>query len=88
MTSDWSGVRTTAAPFSRRGFILGAAAAALSPSPASANVPVAYDWDAAPGKHRISVRATDGTGAVQTAERRSPRPSGATGYQSITVNVR
>jgi protein-L-isoaspartate(D-aspartate) O-methyltransferase len=48
MTSDWSGVMTTAAALSRRGFVIGATAAALSPFPASANVPVAYDWDAAP----------------------------------------
>jgi protein-L-isoaspartate(D-aspartate) O-methyltransferase len=48
MTCEWSGIRTTAASLSRRGFIIGAAAAASGPSPASANVPVAYDWDAAP----------------------------------------
>jgi protein-L-isoaspartate(D-aspartate) O-methyltransferase len=48
MTSDWSGVRTTAASLSRRCFVIGAAAAALGPSTTSANVPVAYDWDAAP----------------------------------------
>jgi len=48
MTSEWFGVRTTAASLSRRGFVIGAAATAFGPSPAFANVPVAYDWEAAP----------------------------------------
>jgi protein-L-isoaspartate(D-aspartate) O-methyltransferase len=48
MTFQWSGERTMAAALSRRGFVIGAAAAALSPSHASSNVRVAYDWDAAP----------------------------------------
>jgi protein-L-isoaspartate(D-aspartate) O-methyltransferase len=48
MTSDWSGVMTTAAALSRRGFVTGVAAAALTPFYASANVPVAYDWDGTP----------------------------------------
>ncbi len=47
-----------------------------------------YRWDAAPGNHSISVRATDGTGAVQTAVRRDPFPSGATGLHTIDVTVR
>jgi hypothetical protein len=50
-----------------------------------------YQWSArvqlTPGKHRISVRATDGTGAVQTSEIAPPAPDGATGYHSITVEA-
>jgi DMSO/TMAO reductase YedYZ molybdopterin-dependent catalytic subunit len=44
-----------------------------------------YDWDAAPGRHEITVRATDGTGHTQTAERTSPAPDGATGHHTIEV---
>lgn len=47
-----------------------------------------YEWDAAPGSHFISVRATDGTGETQTAKRSRPDPSGATGYHSINVDVK
>lgn len=46
-----------------------------------------YEWDARPGRHELVVRATDGTGAVQTNERRQPRPDGATGRHSIIVTV-
>ncbi len=46
-----------------------------------------YPWDAAPGRHTLAVRATDGTGAVQTAATADPFPSGATGYHSIDVRV-
>ena len=41
-----------------------------------------FDFDAAPREHRLLVRATDGAGAVQTAETNSPLPNGATGYHS------
>jgi DMSO/TMAO reductase YedYZ molybdopterin-dependent catalytic subunit len=46
-----------------------------------------FDWDAAPGTHRLQVRATDGRGEVQTAETSPPAPSGATGYHTIDVSV-
>lgn len=46
-----------------------------------------YEWDASPGRHRIQVRATDGTGVTQTAEASLPRPSGATGHHTINVDV-
>ena len=47
-----------------------------------------YDWrPATPGPAALAVRATDGTGAVQTAEERSTVPQGATGYHQITVTV-
>jgi DMSO/TMAO reductase YedYZ molybdopterin-dependent catalytic subunit len=44
-------------------------------------------WDATPGPHSIAVRATDGTGAVQTEERATPFPDGATGWHTTTVTV-
>jgi DMSO/TMAO reductase YedYZ molybdopterin-dependent catalytic subunit len=46
------------------------------------------DWDAAPGSHDIEVRATDGTGEVQTDQRTPPAPDGARGYHRISVVVR
>jgi DMSO/TMAO reductase YedYZ molybdopterin-dependent catalytic subunit len=46
-----------------------------------------YDWPAEPGRHTLTVRATDGTGALQIEERSTPHPSGATGYHSLDVNV-
>ncbi|WP_433302845.1 molybdopterin-dependent oxidoreductase [Actinoplanes sp. CA-030573] len=46
-----------------------------------------YSWTATAGPHSISVRATDGTGAVQPAARATPFPSGATGRHTISVTV-
>jgi DMSO/TMAO reductase YedYZ molybdopterin-dependent catalytic subunit len=46
-----------------------------------------YGWDATPGDHMIEVRATDGTGAVQTADRTPPPPDGARGHHTIQVRV-
>jgi DMSO/TMAO reductase YedYZ molybdopterin-dependent catalytic subunit len=46
-----------------------------------------YRWDATPGDHRLSVRATDRTGATQTADRHEPFPNGATGQHEIVVRV-
>ncbi|RKS84273.1 DMSO/TMAO reductase YedYZ molybdopterin-dependent catalytic subunit [Motilibacter peucedani] len=46
-----------------------------------------WEWDATEGEHELEVRATDGTGAVQTARRAAPAPDGATGYDSRTVRV-
>jgi DMSO/TMAO reductase YedYZ molybdopterin-dependent catalytic subunit len=43
------------------------------------------DWDATPGNHTIVCRATDGTGAVQTADRAKPIPDGASGWHTIVV---
>jgi DMSO/TMAO reductase YedYZ molybdopterin-dependent catalytic subunit len=45
-------------------------------------------WDATPGDHRLQVRATDGTGRTQPADRVPPFPDGATGHHSILVHVR
>jgi DMSO/TMAO reductase YedYZ molybdopterin-dependent catalytic subunit len=46
-----------------------------------------FDWDAAAGSHTLEVRATDGTGDVQTDERTSPAPDGARGHHTIGVSV-
>lgn len=42
---------------------------------------------AEPGRHDIEIRATDGTGEVQTAERTPPFPDGASGRASVVVRV-
>jgi DMSO/TMAO reductase YedYZ molybdopterin-dependent catalytic subunit len=48
----------------------------------------AYEWTPAqPGRVTVACRATDGTGAVQTAAIAPPHPSGATGYHVREVNV-
>jgi len=44
-------------------------------------------WTATPGRHSIEVRATDGTGAVQTADVTPPAPDGARGHHTINVSV-
>jgi DMSO/TMAO reductase YedYZ molybdopterin-dependent catalytic subunit len=49
-----------------------------------------YAWDTtqvSPGLHTIAVRATDGTGAVQTADQSPPAPDGARGHHTIEVLV-
>ncbi|GGO15323.1 hypothetical protein GCM10010116_30750 [Microbispora rosea subsp. aerata] len=46
------------------------------------------DLDLTPGRHTISVRATDATGYTQTAEEAPPAPDGATGFHTITVTAR
>jgi len=46
-----------------------------------------YEWDAAPGRHTVQVRATDRTGSTQTSDQAPPRPDGATGWPSRTVTV-
>ena len=45
------------------------------------------DWDAPAGNHLIEVRATDGTGEVQTDQETPPPPDGARGHQRIGVVV-
>jgi DMSO/TMAO reductase YedYZ molybdopterin-dependent catalytic subunit len=50
-------------------------------------------WEAswspsAPGPYRLVVRAVDGTGVTQPAERRGVVPSGAAGWHAINVTVR
>jgi DMSO/TMAO reductase YedYZ molybdopterin-dependent catalytic subunit len=49
-----------------------------------------YAWDAAasgPGSHAIEVRATDGTGEIQTDAVTPPAPNGARGHHRITAFV-
>jgi hypothetical protein len=46
-----------------------------------------YLWDAEPGEHQLSVRATDGTGETQTEEVHAAPPDGATGWHTIEVDV-
>ncbi len=47
-----------------------------------------YEWQAAPGAHTITARATDNTGAVQTEQQAPPPPDGASGWPSISVEVK
>ncbi|HZN16679.1 MAG TPA: molybdopterin-dependent oxidoreductase [Micromonosporaceae bacterium] len=44
-------------------------------------------WPATPGRHRLSVRATDGTRQTQTGMLSAPIPDGATGWDTIEVTV-
>lgn len=47
-----------------------------------------YDWVvSAPGRYTMLVRATDGTGKVQTSLEQDPAPDGATGLHEITLTV-
>ncbi|HET7901834.1 MAG TPA: molybdopterin-dependent oxidoreductase [Candidatus Nanopelagicales bacterium] len=46
-----------------------------------------WAWDAAPGRHTLRVRTTDGTGEVQPADRLTPFPSGAQGRHEVVVQV-
>jgi len=48
------------------------------------------EWDAdkaGGGRHEIRVRATDGTGAIQTSDRAEPIPDGASGHHQVVVLV-
>jgi DMSO/TMAO reductase YedYZ molybdopterin-dependent catalytic subunit len=45
------------------------------------------EWQAEPGEHVIQVRATDGSGEVQTDEVARPDPDGATGHHSRRIIV-
>ena len=47
-----------------------------------------FPWNATPGPHTVSVRATDNTGAVQTGEQAGVIPDGATGWHTVSVDVR
>lgn len=44
-----------------------------------------YEWPAEPGRHTFTVRATDGTGELQTEELNDPHPDGATGYHVVNT---
>jgi hypothetical protein len=45
------------------------------------------DWAATAGRHVLQVRATDGTGAVQTEDSSPPAPDGARGWHTVSVDV-
>ena len=48
-----------------------------------------FPWTASQsGFHTITVRATDNTGAVQTQDQAPPAPDGATGWHSVSFEVR
>ncbi|HVL54476.1 MAG TPA: molybdopterin-dependent oxidoreductase, partial [Vitreimonas sp.] len=63
--------------------------------PAQLSVPISdatwvqwrFEWNATPGEHTLVVRATDGTGQVQTASPSRPAPDGARGHHRIRVTV-
>ncbi|HZB68272.1 MAG TPA: oxidoreductase, partial [Ornithinibacter sp.] len=44
-------------------------------------------WDALPGRHDLTVRATDLSGDVQPEGRTAPFPEGARGWHSIVVII-
>lgn len=47
-----------------------------------------FGWQAkSPGKHTITVRATDNSGATQTADRVGAVPDGATGWHTVDFTV-
>lgn len=46
-----------------------------------------FRWNATPGNHKLTVRATDATGQVQTADRAAPRPNGSSGLHNTVVMV-
>ena len=46
-----------------------------------------YEFDATPGRHQVTCRATDGTGETQTEERAKPFPNGASGWHSVAFLV-
>jgi DMSO/TMAO reductase YedYZ molybdopterin-dependent catalytic subunit len=46
-----------------------------------------FAWDATPGKHTLAVRATDRTGRTQTSDRADVIPDGATGWDTVEVQV-
>jgi DMSO/TMAO reductase YedYZ molybdopterin-dependent catalytic subunit len=46
-----------------------------------------YRWEATPGRHQVTCRATDGTGRRQTEQRAKPFPDGASGWHSVAVLV-
>jgi DMSO/TMAO reductase YedYZ molybdopterin-dependent catalytic subunit len=47
-----------------------------------------YRWRAEPGRHTLSVRATDATGAVQSGDNVPVLPDGAEGFHTINVTVK
>jgi DMSO/TMAO reductase YedYZ molybdopterin-dependent catalytic subunit len=46
-----------------------------------------FRWNATQGSHLVRVRAIDGMGVVQTGAEAPPFPSGATGYDTVSIQV-
>ncbi|MFD8022563.1 molybdopterin-dependent oxidoreductase [Streptomyces lavendulae] len=46
-----------------------------------------FPWKPTPGGHNLTVRATDGTGQVQTEKRTRTIPDGASGWHSVFVTT-
>jgi len=46
-----------------------------------------WQWEATPGRHTLTVRATDADGATQPEERTDVVPDGATGWHAVSVDV-
>ena len=46
-----------------------------------------FGWAATRGGHAIAVRATDGDGVTQTAQRATPFPDGASGYHTVLIQA-
>jgi DMSO/TMAO reductase YedYZ molybdopterin-dependent catalytic subunit len=49
--------------------------------------PWRYVWQPAAGGHVVTVRATDGSGLLQSAESLPPHPSGASGWHTLRLQV-
>jgi len=46
-----------------------------------------WQWDATPGRHTLTVRATDADGVTQPEQRTDVVPDGATGWHAVTIDV-
>ncbi|MCT4351623.1 molybdopterin-dependent oxidoreductase [Streptomyces sp. Je 1-79] len=46
-----------------------------------------HPWQAGPGRHTLTVRATDGAGVTQPERRTDTMPDGAAGWHSVVVTV-
>jgi DMSO/TMAO reductase YedYZ molybdopterin-dependent catalytic subunit len=46
-----------------------------------------FRWDATPGTHKLTVRATDAAGEIQTDRQAPPRPNGSSGLHNTVVMV-
>lgn len=46
-----------------------------------------FSWPYEEGRHKVAVRAYDGSGQLQETERRPTQPSGATGVHSVTMTL-
>jgi DMSO/TMAO reductase YedYZ molybdopterin-dependent catalytic subunit len=46
-----------------------------------------FRWNATPGTHKLTVRATDATGELQTDRQAPPRPNGSSGLHNTVVMV-